>query len=134
MTMTTPLPPGSRLPDALFFACGVAIGGAGGVVQAASRTMMVRHTSAERAAGAFGLYALSGKATAFLAPALIAVVTTLLTHSLANIAEIGIAIAIGGAIGYIVAQRKPRAMMHRPRQFVRQRRYPCARSLRVQHR
>lgn len=71
-----PLAPGSRLPDALFFACGVAIGGAGGVVQAASRTMMVRHTSAERATGAFGLYALSGKATAFLAPFLIAVVTT----------------------------------------------------------
>lgn len=70
------LPPGSRLPDALFFACGVVIGGAGGVVQAASRTMMVRHTSAERATGAFGLYALSGKATAFLAPTLIAVVTT----------------------------------------------------------
>ncbi|WP_374389530.1 NAD(P)(+) transhydrogenase (Re/Si-specific) subunit beta, partial [Sandaracinobacter sp.] len=36
---------------------------------------------------------------------LIAVVTTLLTHSLANMAEIGIAIAIGGAIGYVVAQR-----------------------------
>ena len=36
---------------------------------------------------------------------LIAVVTTIITHSLANIAEIGIAIAIGGAIGYIVAQR-----------------------------
>ncbi|MBB1496989.1 MFS transporter [Paracoccus sp. MC1862] len=68
--------PGSRLPDALFFSCGVAIGGAGGVVQAASRTMMVRHTSAEKAAGTFGLYALSGKATAFLAPFLIAVVTT----------------------------------------------------------
>ena len=36
---------------------------------------------------------------------LIAVVTTIVTHDLANIAEIGIAIAIGGAIGYIVAQR-----------------------------
>nr|WP_235976784.1 NAD(P)(+) transhydrogenase (Re/Si-specific) subunit beta [Sandaracinobacteroides hominis] len=36
---------------------------------------------------------------------LIAVITTIVTHSLANIAEIGIAIAIGGAIGYIVAQR-----------------------------
>ena len=40
-----------------------------------------------------------------MAGMLIAVVTTLLTHSLANIAEIGIAIAIGGAIGYVVAQR-----------------------------
>jgi NAD(P) transhydrogenase subunit beta len=36
---------------------------------------------------------------------LIAVVTTVVTHSLANVAEIGIAIAIGGAIGYVVAQR-----------------------------
>ena len=71
-----PLAPGSRLPDALFFACGAAIGGAGGVLQSASRSMMVRHTSAARATEAFGLYALSGKATAFLAPMLIALVTT----------------------------------------------------------
>ncbi len=39
--------------------------------------MMVRHTSEDRATEAFGLYALSGKATAFLAPFLIAVVTNL---------------------------------------------------------
>ncbi len=70
-----PLAPGSRLPDALFFACGAAIGGAGGVLQSASRTMMVRHTTTARATEAFGLYALSGKATAFLAPTLIAITT-----------------------------------------------------------
>ena len=70
-----PLAPGSRLPDALFFACGAAIGGAGGVLQSASRTMMVRHTTPARATEAFGLYALSGKATAFLAPMLIAITT-----------------------------------------------------------
>ncbi|ARJ69581.1 MFS transporter [Paracoccus contaminans] len=70
-----PLPAGSRLPDALFFGCGVVIGGAGGMLQAASRTMMVRHTAPARATEAFGLYALSGKATAFLAPLLIAAAT-----------------------------------------------------------
>lgn len=64
-----------RLPDALFFGCGVLIGGAGGVLQAAARTMMVRHTTPARATEAFGLYALSGKATAFLAPLSIAAVT-----------------------------------------------------------
>ena len=37
---------------------------------------MVRHATPARAAEAFGLYALSGKATAFLAPALIALATT----------------------------------------------------------
>ncbi|WP_323009302.1 MFS transporter [Paracoccus sp. (in: a-proteobacteria)] len=70
-----PVPDGSRLPDALFFLCGALIGGAGGALQSASRTMMVRHTTPERATEAFGLYALSGKATAFLAPLLIAIVT-----------------------------------------------------------
>ncbi len=73
----TALPVGSRLPDALFLTCGIAIGGAGGALQAAARTMMVRHTTPERATEGFGLYALSGKATAFLAPFSIAAVTQL---------------------------------------------------------
>ena len=67
-----PLSAESRLPDVLFFLCGALIGGAGGALQAAARTMMVRHTTPARATEAFGLYALSGKATAFLAPWLIA--------------------------------------------------------------
>ncbi|MEP3914558.1 MAG: NAD(P)(+) transhydrogenase (Re/Si-specific) subunit beta, partial [Parasphingorhabdus sp.] len=36
---------------------------------------------------------------------LIAVVTTLWTHSIASLPEIGIAIAIGGAIGFFTARR-----------------------------
>lgn len=72
-----PILAGLRLPDLVFFACGAVIGGAGGALQAASRTMMVRHTTPERAAEGFGLYALSGKATAFLSPFLIALTTDL---------------------------------------------------------
>ncbi len=70
-----PLAPGSTLPDIVFFICGGIIGAAGGALQAASRTMMVRHAHPERSTEAFGLYALSGKATSFLAPALIGAVT-----------------------------------------------------------
>ncbi|WP_308917593.1 MFS transporter [Jannaschia sp. LMIT008] len=70
-----PLAPGSPAPDVLFYAVGAVIGGAGGVLQAASRTMMVRHADPDRATEAFGLYALSGKATAFLAPLLIGLAT-----------------------------------------------------------
>ncbi|MFA7432382.1 MAG: MFS transporter [Gemmobacter sp.] len=70
-----PLAPESRLPDVLFYLCGAVIGGTGGALQAASRTMMVHHTDPMRPTEAFGLYALSGKATAFLAPALIALAT-----------------------------------------------------------
>lgn len=71
------LSPESRIPDAIFFACGVVIGGAGGALQSAGRTLMVRHTTPEKATEAFGLFALSGKATAFLAPFLIATVTAI---------------------------------------------------------
>ena len=66
---------GSNLPDIIFYICGATLGAAGGAIQAASRTMMVRHCDPEHAAEAFGLYALSGKATAFLAPALIGAAT-----------------------------------------------------------
>ena len=70
-----PLAEGSGLPDIIFYICGVCIGGAGGAVYAASRSMMVRHVHPERPAEAFGLFALTGKATAFLAPALITLLT-----------------------------------------------------------
>ncbi len=68
--------PASRTSDRIFFACGALIGAAGGALQAASRTMMVRHTTPDRATEAFGLFALSGKVASFMAPALIALATT----------------------------------------------------------
>ena len=65
----------SSLPDVIFYICGSVIGGAGGAIYAASRSMMVRHTQPERPTEAFGLFALSGKATSFLAPMMIAIFT-----------------------------------------------------------
>jgi UMF1 family MFS transporter len=85
-----PLALGSTLPDAVFFGCGVLIGGLGGTLQAASRTLMVRHTDPATPTENFGLYGLSGRATAFLAPALIGLVT-----ALSGSARIGIAPVIG---------------------------------------
>lgn len=70
-----PLAEGSNLPDIIFYICGATLGAAGGALQASSRTMMVRHCDPEHAAEAFGLYALSGRATAFLTPTLIGVAT-----------------------------------------------------------
>ncbi|EAQ24322.1 MFS transporter [Roseovarius sp. 217] len=72
-----PLADGSKLPDVVFFGCGVLIGGFGGVLQSASRSLMVRHTDPALPTENFGLYGLSGRATAFMAPALIGMVTTL---------------------------------------------------------
>ena len=65
----------STLPDTLFYGCGVLIGGLGGVLQAASRTLMARHADPDMTTESFGLYGLSGRATAFLAPSLIGLVT-----------------------------------------------------------
>lgn len=69
------LPEGSNLPDIIFYICGAAIGGAGGALYSSSRSLMVRHTNPERPAEAFGLFALTGKATAFLAPMMIGITT-----------------------------------------------------------
>lgn len=70
-----PFAEGSSLPDTIFFICGSIIGGAGGALYAASRSLMSRHGHPDRPTEAFGLFALSGKATAFLAPFLIGVFT-----------------------------------------------------------
>lgn len=65
----------SSLPDNLFLICGVAIGAAGGALQSASRTMLILQSDKNRMTETFGLYALSGRATSWMAPALIAYVT-----------------------------------------------------------
>lgn len=70
--------PDSRLPDITFMVAGGLLGAAGGSVQAASRTLLVHLAHGRMApAQAFGLFALSGRATAFIGPAAIAAVTTL---------------------------------------------------------
>ncbi|MEI4493992.1 MFS transporter [Mameliella alba] len=70
-----PLAEGSLVPDIIFYICGAIIGGTGGALYSASRSMMVRHCDPARPAEGFGLFALAGKATAFLAPALITLFT-----------------------------------------------------------
>jgi UMF1 family MFS transporter len=67
--------PGSAVPDLIFMIHGILIGAAGGVIQSASRTMMVRQANPERMTEAFGLYALAGKSTSFLAPLSIGALT-----------------------------------------------------------
>lgn len=77
-------------PDLVFIVCGILIGGMGGMLQSASRSLMVRHTDEENATEYFGLYGLSGRATAFLAPLLIGIATTV-----SQSARIGVSPVIG---------------------------------------
>ena len=88
----------SRLPDYAFYIVGILIGAAGGVLQAASRTMMVHQADPARMTEAFGLFALTGKATSFLAPLLIAITT-----QISGSQSIGVAPLIGlFLIGFVL--------------------------------
>jgi UMF1 family MFS transporter len=70
-----PVEADSALPDIAFYILGALIGAAGGSLQGASRTMLVRQADPARMTESFGLYALAGKATAFIAPLSIGAVT-----------------------------------------------------------
>lgn len=85
-----PISQGSNMPDVTFFIAGAVIGAAGGALQASSRNMMTRQANPTRMTEAFGLYALSGKATSFLAPALIA-----LTSQITGSQRLGVSPVVG---------------------------------------
>jgi UMF1 family MFS transporter len=80
---------------AWLWVAGIAIGIFVGPAQAASRSLMARLTEPDNRAAYFGLYALSGKATAFLGPALVAGVTAASGSQRAGIATIIAFFAIG---------------------------------------
>lgn len=82
---------------------GLLVGIAFGPVQASSRSYMARSVSPDEAGRYFGIYALSGRATTFLAPAAVATVT-LMTGS----ARIGMmALVVFLAVGLLILIRTP---------------------------
>ncbi|MCA8883967.1 MAG: MFS transporter, partial [Rhodobacteraceae bacterium] len=72
-----PVAAGSSLPDIAFYVVGAVIGAAGGALQASSRCMMVYQSQSGHPTREFGLYALAGKATSFIAPFSVAKATDL---------------------------------------------------------
>ena len=85
----------SGLPNTIFYVCGVFIGGFGGILQSASRSLMVRHCDEESSTEYFGLYGLSGRATAFLAPSLIGLVTAMTESARFGISPVIVLFLIG---------------------------------------
>jgi UMF1 family MFS transporter len=84
---------------------GIGIGVFVGPAQAASRSLMARLTEPEHRAGAFGLFALSGKATAFLGPAIVASVTAVSGSQRIGIAAIIVFFVVGLAL--LLAVKEP---------------------------
>jgi UMF1 family MFS transporter len=93
----------------LFWGLGLALDIFFGPAQAASRSLMARLAPAEMQAEMFGLFALSGKATAFIGPALFGWATVAFDTQRAGMATVLAFFVIGGAILWFVTEPKRRA-------------------------
>ncbi len=94
---------------ALFWAAGLLIGLCGGPNQAASRSLMGRFVPEEKKNEFYGLFAFSGKATAFLGPFLLGELTRLFASQRAGMAVVVVFFVIGLAlIGRVDEERGKR--------------------------
>lgn len=100
-------PPFAAAAELAFLGFGVLVGLAVGPVQAASRTLLARLAPAGMTAEFFGLYALSGKATAFLGPLLIAAVTAATGDERAGLLVVLAFLLAGLGLLLTVSERPP---------------------------
>ncbi|WP_420133498.1 MFS transporter [Rhodopseudomonas sp.] len=106
----TPPQPGGALfaapAERAYLLLGCLIGIAGGPLQAASRTLLIRIAPRDRIAQYFGLFALTGKVTSFIGPLLIATVTAITASQKAGMAVL-VLFFVGGLA--LLARVRPSA-------------------------
>jgi len=95
----------SSLPEQMFLILGGLIGVAAGPLQSASRSLLVRLAPKEKMTQFFGLLALSGKVTSFLAPLTVGLVTAITQSQAAGMSAI-LAFFLVGA-GLLTRVRQP---------------------------
>ncbi len=98
ITVTPPVPNGALFASAaerVYLVLGCLIGAAGGPLQAASRTLLIRIAPEDRIAQYFGLFALTGKVTSFIGPLLIGVVTAVTASQKAGMAVLVLFFVVG---------------------------------------
>jgi UMF1 family MFS transporter len=81
-----------------YLVLGCLIGAAGGPLQAASRTLLIRLAPKERIAQYFGLFALTGKVTSFVGPLLIGIITAVTASQKAGMAVLVLFFVAGLAL------------------------------------
>ena len=99
--VTPPAPDGALFASAAeraYLVLGCLIGAAGGPLQAASRTLLIRMAPKDRIAQYFGLFALTGKVTSFVGPLLIGVVTAVTESQKAGMAVLVVFFVAGLAL------------------------------------
>lgn len=90
----------------LFWVFGMMVSFCVGPIQAASRSLLIRIAPKEIITEMFGLYAFSGKATAFLGPWLVGVVTYATDNQRAGMATVIVFLSLGAMILYCVKEKK----------------------------
>jgi UMF1 family MFS transporter len=90
--------PFASLPEQVFLGLGLLIGLVAGPLQASSRSYLARIVPPSEAGRYFGLLALSGKATSFLAPLLVAVATATAGTQAAGPVVLIVFFAVGAAL------------------------------------
>jgi MFS transporter, UMF1 family len=99
--VTPPAPGGALFSGAAeraYLLLGCLIGMAGGPLQAASRSLLVRMAPKDRVAQYFGLFALTGKVTSFVGPLLIGAITAITASQKAGMAVLVIFFVAGLAL------------------------------------
>jgi len=97
---------GSNLPNIVFYLAGALVGAAGGSLQASSRTLLVDQVEPDKMTEAFGLYALSGRATSFLAPFGIAWATRVFDSQRIGVSPIILLLLVGFILLLFVNERR----------------------------
>ncbi len=87
--------PLTSVPELVYLFFGVLVGIGGGPTQSASRSFMARIAPKGMETEFFGLFAFSGKATVFLAPLLVAVVTSIYDSQRAGLVVVTVLLALG---------------------------------------
>jgi len=102
--------PFSAVGEQVYLLFGILIGMSGGPAQAASRTLLARLAPPSMMTEFFGLYALSGKATAFLAPLAIAWATVAYSSQRAGLVVIVVFLVVGFMLLVGVEERRAQAL------------------------
>jgi UMF1 family MFS transporter len=101
VAVAPPVPGGALFSGAAeraYLVLGCLIGAAGGPLQAASRTLLIRLAPKDRIAQYFGLFALTGKVTSFVGPLLIGVITAATASQKAGMAVLVVFFGTGLAL------------------------------------
>ena len=88
----------SGAAERAYLVLGCLIGAAGGPLQAASRTLLIRMAPKDLIAQYFGLFALTGKVTSFVGPLLIGAITAITASQKAGMAVLVVFFVAGLAL------------------------------------